>query len=81
MRASKLTPLRQLTYRLLNLPYHRCLKAAQALNLIEDQDCRVGHVELCKRILARAHGQELLGQLWDEVARLDGEPGKNPFSS
>jgi predicted phosphodiesterase len=77
------SPLRLLTYRLLDLPLVKRFTVAQRLNLIRDEDAGLNDHEVFRRVLRRAVDEHRLHQLWNDVQSqyTDGKFPTNPFSS
>ncbi len=75
------SPMRLLTYRLLDLPYPIRVAIAQKLGLIRNDDAGLNDYEVFRRVLRRATDEDRLFELWSEAqaAHADGKFPDNPF--
>lgn len=74
-------PLRKLAFLFLGLPYHKKIKIAVNLNLIEDSDSSLDEIRRAKLYLKRVTERKQLAELWDAVNEQIKEEDRsaNPF--
>lgn len=77
------SPLRVLTFRLIELPLLTRLNIVQSLGLVRNDDAGLGDYDLFKRVLQRAADEGCLEVLWDrvEAAHGDHQFPDNPFEA
>ncbi len=75
------SPVRKLAYLFLSLPYHKKLKVAMDLDLIEDSDKDLNEIQKSQAYFKRAHEKNLLAKLWQLTSVASGQEGiENPFT-
>lgn len=75
------SPIRQLVYAFLTLPYSSQIRIADRLSLLTDQDAGVDCATLFERLYQRAQAQNSLGSLWEQVSQAQHEVSMmdNPY--
>ena len=71
--ANMVSPIRQLVYAFLTLPYSSQIRIADRLSLLTDQDAGVDCATLFERVYQRAEAQNALAALWDQVSEAQQE--------
>ena len=81
--ANMVSPIRQLVYAFLTLPYSSQVRIANRLSLLTDEDAGVDCATLFERLYQRAATQNALAALWDQVSEAQQEVSMmdNPYIS
>jgi 3',5'-cyclic AMP phosphodiesterase CpdA len=72
---------RSIRYRYFELPPTQKLRVALDLDLLTEEDAELDKNEMYKAVLRRAQEKDMLGDLWDRIAEVEGsgDSADNPF--
>jgi len=78
---TKPNPVRKIAYMFFDLPFHKRIKIANTLNLIEDIDENLNPIQQSQKFLKKAIDERKLADLWEQVAIFNTELSEliNPF--